>query len=333
MTSYQFLNPEFFWLLLVLPLLALWYWKKFKHSQPHLRYPGAGQLARAKGNGLAKLRYLPPILRLAAIALVIVALARPRTSEERSKSRSTEGIDIVMAVDVSASMLAQDLKPNRMEALKKVAVNFIEKRPNDRIGLVVYAGESFTQTPLTTDHSVLKNSIGELRHGLIEDGTAIGSGLATTVNRLKDSKAKSKVAILLTDGENNRGEIEPRTAAELAQEYGIRVYTIGLGTKGTARSPVAYDGRGGFRFSDVEVNIDEELLREIARLTEGKYFRATDNEKLQAIYQEIDSLERTKLQDQKFYAHHEKFHWFVLLALGLFSLEVLLRYTLLKSFV
>lgn len=333
MSNYQFLNPEYFWLLLVLPALAWWYWHKRRQSQPQLRFPDAEWLSRAAGNGLARLWFLLPLLRLGAVALLIVAMARPRTSEQKSQSRDTEGIDIVMAVDVSASMLAQDLKPNRLEALKEVANDFIDRRPTDRIGLVVYAGESFTQTPLTSDHRVLKNSIKELKHGLIEDGTAIGMGLATTVNRLKDSKAKSKVAILLTDGENNRGSIEPRTAAQMAEEYNIRVYTIGVGTKGRARSPVAYDGRGGFRYDMVEVSIDEALLEEIAANTGGQYFRATDNKKLEAIYEEIDSLEKTKLQEEKYYTHHEKFFWFVLIGGGLFLIEVILRYTLFKSFV
>jgi Ca-activated chloride channel family protein len=333
MSKYEFQNPEFLWLLLVLIPILIWYYLKERKSHPELLFPETEFLAHQKNNRWAWLRLISPFLRVAIISFVIIGLARPRSSQEKSRSRDTEGIDIVMAVDVSASMLAQDLKPDRLEATKEVAANFIEGRPTDRIGLVVYAGESYTQTPLTTDHAVLRNALAGLRHGLIEDGTAIGMGLATIVNRLKDSKAKSKVAILLTDGENNRGEIDPITASQLAKEFNIRVYTIGVGTKGLARTPIAYDGRGGFQFTNMEVNIDEELLQEIADETGGKYFRATDNAKLQAIYNEIDALEKTKLEEIKFYTYDEKFDVFILWALALFSLEVILRYTFLKSFI
>ncbi len=333
MFDYEFQNPEFLWLLLVLPVVLFWYYWRRKDSHPEVRFPEASWLANSKFNRAALLYALPWVLRILSIALVIIALARPRSSEEKTRSRSSEGIDIVMAVDVSASMLAQDLRPNRLEATKEVATEFINGRPDDRIGLVVYAGESYTQTPLTSDHAILKNSLNELRHGLIEQGTAIGMGLATSVNRLKDSKAKSKVAILLTDGENNRGAIDPLTASQLAKEFNIRVYTIGVGTKGMARTPISYNGRGGFNFGRVEVNIDEDLLREIAAETGGEYFRATDNEKLAAIYQEIDKLEKTKLKELKFYTYDEEFDLFALWALALFSLEILLRFTLLKSFV
>jgi Ca-activated chloride channel family protein len=333
MSNYEFHNPAFLWLLLILIPIVMWYYLKSRKSHPELIFPETEFLAHQKSNRWAWLRFISPLLRLTVISLVIIGLARPRSAQEKSRSRSTEGIDIVMAIDVSASMLAQDLKPDRLEATKVVASDFIVGRPTDRIGLVVYAGESYTQTPLTTDHAVLINALTDLRHGLIEDGTAIGMGLATIVNRLKDSKAKSKVAILLTDGENNRGEIDPITASQLAKEFNIRVYTIGVGTKGLARTPVAYNGRGGFQFANIEVNIDEELLQQIANETGGKYFRATDNEKLRAIYQEIDALEKTKLQEIKFYTFDEKFDLFILWALALFSLEVILRYTFLKSFI
>ncbi len=332
MFDYEFQNPEFLWLLCLLPLLTLWYWWQRKKKSPEINYPEADYLAQQKSNRLALLHHLPQVLRVLSIGLLVIAIARPRSSEENTRSRSTEGIDIVMAVDVSASMLAQDLRPNRLEATKNVASEFIEGRPSDRIGLVVYAGESYTQTPLTSDHKILRNALMDLEYGLIENGTAIGMGLATSVNRLKDSKARSKVAILLTDGENNSGEIDPLTAAMLAKEFKIRVYTIGVGTKGMARTPVRYDGRGGFIFDRVPVNIDEELLQQIAEETGGQYFRATDNEKLQAIYQEIDQLEKTKLQEIKFYTYDEEFDLFALWALGLFVFEVLLRYTLLKNF-
>lgn len=333
MLDYQFQNPEFLWLLLVLPPLIFWFWFKRKQTSPELRYPEAGFLATVDGNLLAKFRFVLPLLRLLAIALVIIALARPRTSDQKSKSTKTEGIDITLAIDVSSSMLARDLKPNRLEATKEVASDFVNGRPNDRIGLVVYSGESYTQTPLTSDHKVLQNSLADLRNGLIEDGTAIGMGLATCVSRLKDSKAKSKVAILLTDGENNKGEVAPITAAQLAKEFNIRVYTIGVGSKGTAPTPVGRKMGGGYVYRNVPVNIDEELLKEIAQATGGLYFRATDNEKLQEIYGEIDKLEKTKLKELKFYTYDEKFDLFAMLALGFFMLETVLRFTLFKSFV
>lgn len=333
MFDYEFQNPEFLWLLCALPVILFWYYWRRKDSHPEMRFPEASWLAGSKFNRGAILYALPWLLRLLSIALLIVALARPRSSEESTRSRSSEGIDIVMAVDVSASMLAQDLKPNRLEATKDVAGEFIEGRPDDRIGLVVYAGESYTQTPLTSDHAILRNSLDDLRYGLIEQGTAIGMGLATSVNRLKESKAKSKVIILLTDGENNVGEIDPLTAAQWAQEFNIRVYTIGVGTKGKARTPVAYDNQGGFMYNRVPVNIDEELLKKISDLTGAQYFRATDNEKLAEIYREIDKLEKTKLKELKFYTYDEEFDLFALWALALFSLEVILRFTLLKSFV
>lgn len=332
MFDYEFQNPEFLWLLCLLPIIAFWYYWQGKRTQANLQFPESDFLAQQKSNRLALLNYLPQVLRIFSIGLVIVALARPRNSEENTRSRNTEGIDIVMAVDVSASMLAQDLRPNRLEATKMVASDFIEGRPTDRIGLVVYAGESYTQTPLTSDHKILRNALMELEHGLIKNGTAIGMGLATSVNRLKDSKAKSKVAILLTDGENNSGEVDPLTAASLAKEFNIRVYTIGVGTKGMARTPIRYDGRGGFIFDRVPVSIDEDLLKQIAQETGGQYFRATDNEKLSAIYQEIDQLEKTKLQEIKFYTYDEKFDLFALWALGLFAFEIVLRYTLLRNF-
>ncbi len=329
----QFLNPEFFWLLLLLPVLAFWMWYTQNRKKPELKFPGAVQISASSHNRLAYARYLPDLLRLAAITLVIFGLARPRSSEENSRTKSSEGIDIVMAVDVSASMLAKDLRPNRLEATKTVASEFIQDRPDDRIGVVVYAGESYTQTPLTTDHKVLLNSLQGIKYGLIQDGTAIGMGLATAVNRLKDSKAKGKVIILLTDGENNSGEIDPLTATQLAESFNIRTYTIGVGTKGTAPTPAAYDFSGNIIYRNLPVNIDEELLQEIADQTGGRYFRATNNNKLKEIYNEIDQLEKTKLEELKFYSYDEKFDHYILLAFGLFALELLLRYTLLKSFI
>lgn len=333
MLNYQFENIEFLWLLLIIPLLIVWQWFKNKQQSPELKFPGASLLAAQGANWLAKLRPLLYALRLIAIALVIVAMARPRTSEENSKTKSAEGIDIVMAIDVSTSMLSKDLRPNRLEATKKVAADFITERPNDRIGMVVYAGESYTQTPLTSDHKIILNTMQDIKNGLIQDGTAIGMGLATAVNRLKDSKAKSKVIILLTDGENNAGEIDPMTAAQLAEEFKIRAYTIGVGTKGTAPTPYAYDMRGNLVYKNLPVNIDEDLLKNIAKQTGGKYFRATDNEKLNEIYAEIDKLEKTKLQELKFYSYDEKFEKFALAAFILFGLELLLRFTVYRSFI
>lgn len=333
MFQYQFENPQFFWLLLLLPALGVWFWISRNRQAPELSYPETDFLAHVSGNWLAKLRPLLYILRLLAIALVITAMARPRTTEESSKTRAAEGIDIVMAVDVSASMLAKDLRPNRLDATKQVASVFISQRPNDRIGLVVYAGESYTQTPLTSDHKIVQNALKDLKYGLIQDGTAIGMGLATAVNRLRESKAKSKVIILLTDGENNTGEIDPLTATQLAKEFNIRVYTIGVGTKGTAPTPAAYDMRGNFVYRNLPVNIDEELLQQIADATGGNYFRATDNDKLQEIYAEIDKLEKTKLKELKFYSYDEKFEVFAIWGFICFAIELLLRFTVYRSFI
>lgn len=333
MLNYQFENPQFFWLLLVVPVLALWLWFKRKQQAAELSFPEIENIAHYKSNWMAKLRPILYVLRLVAIMFIITAMARPRSSEESTKTKSAQGIDIVMAVDVSASMLAKDLRPNRLDATKQVASNFIKARVDDRIGLVVYAGESYTQTPLTSDHKIILNSLKDLKYGLIQDGTAIGMGLATAVNRLKESKAKSKVIILLTDGENNSGEIDPLTAAMLASEFRIRVYTIGVGTKGTAPTPASYDIRGNFIYRNMPVNIDEELLQEIANQTGGSYFRATDNEKLQEIYEEIDKLEKTKLKELKFYSYDEKFEGFALIAFILLGIEAILRISIYRSFI
>ena len=333
MFSYNFESPQFLWLLCILPLMAFWYWYKRKQRQAEIRFTDAGRVAEQSVDLMGKVYFLPLVLRLLAVAFIIVALARPRTSEESTKTKNSEGIDIVMAVDVSTSMMSRDLRPNRLEATKDVAATFIKERPSDRIGLVVYSGESFTQTPLTTDHKILLNALKDVKFGMIEDGTAIGMGLATAVNRLKESTAKSKVIILLTDGENNAGQIDPLTAAQLAEEFNIRVYTIGVGTKGTAPSPHHYDFSGNIVFQNMPVSIDEDLLKDIASQTGGQYFRATDNNKLESIYEEIDQLEKTKLEELKFYTYDEKFDEFALIALILFAAEILLRYTVFKSFV
>ncbi|MGY8915966.1 MAG: vWA domain-containing protein [Flavobacteriales bacterium] len=327
----QFANPNFFWLLLLLPVAALWYFFKRKEETASLK------ISSIKGfstdSMLAKLKPALFILRLLALAAIITALARPQTEDISSRTKTTKGIDIVMAIDVSSSMLARDLKPNRLSALKDVAADFIRKRPNDRIGLVVYAGESFTQTPITSDKNIVLNALRDITYGQLNDGTAIGMGLATSVNRLKESKAKSKIIILLTDGVNNSGFIEPQTAAELAVEFGIKTYTIGLGTNGNALSPIAYNPDGTFRYGMRQVEIDEKLLEEIADATGGQYFRATNNSKLEAIYDEINKLEKTEVEEFKYYKYEEKFRSFVLLAGVLLLLEWLFRNTLFRSFI
>lgn len=274
------------------------------------------------------LRHVPFVLRLLTVTCVIIVLARPQSTNSWNTS-TTEGIDIMMTVDISSSMLAEDLKPNRLEAAKDVASTFISGRQTDNIGLVVFSGESFTQCPLTTDHAQLLNLLKEIRCGMIDDGTAIGHGLATAVSRLKDSNAKSKTIILLTDGTNNRGEIAPTTAAELAQAYNIRVYTIGVGTKGTAPYPFKTAG-GGVRYQNVPVEIDENVLTKIAQMTGGQYFRATNNVALKDIYKEIDQLEKTKMSVQEYSKKQEEYGIFALAGLILLLLELLLRYAVLR---
>jgi Ca-activated chloride channel family protein len=329
----EFLNKELFWLLLLLPLALLWY--IFKYKKQTAEFKISSTKGFKVGNSiLPKLKQVLFLLRLVALALIITALARPRTVDVSTKTKTTRGIDIVIAIDVSASMLAKDLLPNRLEALKKVAAEFIKGRPNDRIGLVEYAGESYTKTPITSDKNIVLRSLRTIKYNtIIEGGTAIGMGLATAVNRIKDSKAKSKIIILLTDGVNNSGFIDPKIASELAVEYGIKVYTIGLGTNGTALSPVAILPNGNFQYGRVQVTIDEELLKEIADVTGGEYFRATNNKKLVEIYDEINKLEKTEIEEFKFYNYEEKYRPLVLLAGLLLLIEVLLRFTIFRSFV
>lgn len=330
----EFVNKEFFWLLLALPAAVLWYVLKNKKQTAELKISSLKGF-KVTNSWLPKAKHSLFILRLLALALLITAIARPQTVDVSTKTKTTRGIDIVMAIDVSASMLAKDLSPNRLEALKNVAAEFIKGRPNDRIGLVEYAGESYTKTPITSDKGIVLTSLNSIRYNtIIEGGTAIGMGLATAVNRLKDSKAISKVIILLTDGVNNSGFIDPRIASELAVEYAIKVYTIGLGTNGMALSPVAIDSRtGDFQYARTQVEIDEELLKEIADVTGGEYFRATNNQKLEEIYNEINKLEKTDIEEFKFYNYEEKYRPLVLLA-GMFLLiELILRFTLFRSFV
>lgn len=325
-----FANPEFFWLLLLLPLMLLWYWYWNKKSQANVTFSTTIAFKKTK-NWSDALYHLLFVLRMITIALIVVALARPQTHSENAKTKITDGIDIVMAIDVSASMLSQDLKPNRFEALKKVASQFVKDRPNDRIGLVIYAGESYTKTPVTTDKSIILNALSEITYGQIEDGTAIGMGLATAVNRLKESKAKSRVIILLTDGVNNTGFIDPQTAAELAAEYGIKVYTVGIGTNGMALSPYALNADGSIIYRMQQVDIDEPLMKKIAQVTKGRYFRATNNQKLQQIYDEINQMETTKIEEFKYTEVDEKFRWWVLVAGVLLLLEFVLKHTLLRN--
>ena len=329
----EFLNKPFFWLLALLPLAIVWYIVKHNKQTAELKISSLKGF-KITNSWLPKLKHLLFALRLIALAFLITALARPRTVDVSTKTKTTRGIDIVMAIDVSASMLTKDLKPNRLQALKKVAANFIKGRPNDRIGLVEYAGESYTKTPITSDKSIVLRSLDDIRYNsIIEGGTAIGMGLATSVNRLKDSKAKSKVIILLTDGVNNSGAINPKIASELAVEFGIKVYTIGLGTNGMALSPIGIKGNGQFRYGRVPVEIDEALLKEIAQVTGGKYFRATNNSKLVSVYDEINKLEKTEIEEFKFYNYEEKYRFFVWIAGILLLLELLLRYTIFRSFV
>jgi Ca-activated chloride channel family protein len=332
-TNFEFLNPDFLWLLVGVPLLAIWHFFTRKKDMAILTMPSVKGF-KAKASFVAKLKPFLYVLRLMAISFLLVALARPRNVSVSKKTKTNRGIDIVMAIDVSASMLAKDLKPNRLEALKKVAVEFIDRRPNDRIGIVVYAGESFTQTPITSDKGIVKRTISELKWGQLEGGTAIGMGLGSAVNRLKESTAKSKVIILLTDGVNNSGNIDPRTATELAKELGIKTYTIGIGTNGMADFPWSKDPRTGkLQYRKQQVEIDEDLLKEIASETEGKYFRATNNASLKEIYAEIDTLEKTKIEEFKYYNYQEKYRFFVFLGIGFLLLEFILKNTLFKSFI
>lgn len=328
--KFEFANPEFLWLFVLIPLLGIWYYFGRKKENAKILFSTANAL---KKDTVSKMKPILYLLRLLAFAALIIAIARPRNKNISTKTKTNKGIDIVMAIDVSASMLAKDLKPNRLEALKKVATKFVNERPNDRIGIVVYAGESFTQTPITSDKRIVKSTINRLKWGLLDGGTAIGMGLGSAVNRLKDSKAKSKVIILLTDGVNNTGSIDPKTATELAKSLGIKVYTIGLGTNGNAPMPVAKDLRGNLIYRNVPVEIDENLLKFIAKETGGKYFRATNNRSLNAIYDEINKLEKTKIEEFKYTNYEEKFRYFVLLAGILILFEMLLRFTIYKSFI
>ena len=322
-----FNNPEYLFFLLVLIPVVFWYIKEMHHSDASLQISSHRNLQMKQKTLKIKLLHVPFVLRCLAITMVVIALARPQASNSW-RTESTEGIDIMLTLDISGTMMAEDLKPNRLEASKVVASEFILSRPNDNIGLVVFAGESFTQCPLTTDHAVLINLFKGVNYGLIEDGTAIGLGLANAVNRIKHSKARSKVIILLTDGSNNRGDIAPITAAEIAQSFGIRVYAIGVGSYGKVNIPVQTPM--GLQYQLMDSEFDEKSLQNIATMTGGQYFRATNNNKLRSIYQEIDQMEKTKIDVREYNKKNEEFYIFAIVALLLLVAEVLLRNTVLK---
>lgn len=326
--SISFAQPYFLYLLGILPLLGFWYWWRYHKSHPDLQVADSEAFITAPKSWRQRFYPLLYVIRILVIGLLILVMARPQSSMSR-KNVSIEGIDIVMAFDISGSMLAEDLRPNRLEAAKEVASDFISDRPNDRVGLVIFSGESFTQCPLTTDHAIIASLFKDVQSGMIEDGTAIGDGLATAINRLKDSEAKSKVIILLTDGENNQGSLDPMSAAEIAKLFNIRVYTIGVGTNGMAPYPIQTPFGRSTR--QVEVKIDESTLKSIAGHTGGKYFRATDNRSLQDIYQAIDQLEKSRIDVTEYEKKSEEFFLLALAAMLLFGLELILRTTLFRS--
>lgn len=324
----SFANPGYLFLLLLLIPVVGWFVWKLRNPKASVQLSSTSTLQQQPKCARAYLIYVPFALRVATIVLLSIALARPQLSN-RWQSESTEGIDIMMALDVSGTMLGEDFKPNRLEAAKAVATDFVIARPNDQIGLVVFAGESFTQCPLTTDHAVLVNLFQAVKFGMIEDGTAIGLGLANAVNRMKDSHTKSKVIILLTDGSNNRGEIDPQTAAEIAKTYGIRVYAIGVGSYGKVRVPIQTPY--GTQYGTMDSEFDEQTLRNIAQTTGGEYFRATDNSSLKAIYNQIDQLEKTKIRVREYSKRTENFAPFLWAALACLLLEIILRCFVLRT--
>ncbi|HSR50468.1 MAG TPA: VWA domain-containing protein [Acidobacteriota bacterium] len=325
MTFYRFADPYLLLLLAILPLMGLWYWRRIRRKGATLLYSSVGKLKEAARASSPGRRHFLFAFRMLAMALLIVAVARPQTGVS-GEDILTEGIDIMLVLDFSSSMLAEDLTPNRVEAAKQVAANFVEGRRNDRVGLVVFAGVAYTQCPLTLDYAVLKKLLEEMEVGIIEDGTAIGMGLATAVKRLRNSEAESKVAILLTDGRNNRGEIDPLTAAQMAKAFGVKVYTVGAGTRGDAPYPVNHPILGR-QIRRIRVDIDEDTLREVADLTGGRYFRATDRQSLGEIYQEIDQLERTEIKVEQFTRYGELFHYPLAAGLLLLLLELALAQT------
>jgi Ca-activated chloride channel family protein len=328
MFDVTFANKGFLFLLLLIPALSAWYYFRQKYRESDVRFSSLTPFSEVSSTRKERARHLPFILRMSALTLLIFALARPQ-STSHGENVYSEGIDIVLALDISGSMLAEDFHPNRIEAAKAVAQEFINGRTNDRIGLVIFSSESFTQCPLTVDYAVLKNLLKPVKPGMIEDGTAIGLGIANAVNRLKDSKSKSKVIILLTDGVNNRGEIDPTTAAQIAASYGIRVYTVGMGTIGEAPYPAQTPF--GIRYQMMPVDLDENALTKIAEITDGKYFRATDNATLEKIYKEIDRLEKTRIEVRSYRRFTELFYSYVGLALFLLMVDVGISKTWLRK--
>lgn len=324
----QFNNPEYLYFLLFLIPITFWYIFKQFQADASLQISSISSLKLPQRKSFIILRHLPFVFRIITLTCLIIVVSRPQLSNS-FRSENTEGIDIMMALDISGTMLAEDLRPNRLEAAKNVATEFIAGRPNDNIGLVVFAGESFTQCPLTTDHAVLINLFNNIKYGMIEDGTAIGLGLANSVGRIKDSMAKSKVVILLTDGSNNAGDIAPLTAAEIAKTFGIRVYTIGVGTRGIAKFP--YQTPMGIRYQDMQVDIDEDMLRQVAAMTGGSYFRATDNNKLKEIYTEIDKMEKTKIRVQEYSKKKDIYLPFAFIAFLCLLGEIILKNTILRK--
>jgi Ca-activated chloride channel family protein len=327
-SNIEFANPGFLYLLALVPLLVAWYWFRQGRSIPTLQFSGTEVFENTPKSIRHYLYHGMFVLRMIAVSLLILAFARPQSTLKR-QNVSIEGIDIVLGLDISGSMLAQDLKPDRLEAAKSVSLNFFNGRPNDRIGLVVFSGEAFTQCPLTTDHAIMEDMLDQIKSGMIQDGTAIGDGLATSINRLKESQALSKVIILLTDGQNNAGSIAPLSAAEIAKIYGIRIYAIGVGTIGFAPYPVQTPF--GIQYQNMEVNIDEDLLKKVADMTDGKYFRATDNSSLKEVYNEIDDLEKSKIDVTEFRKKKEEYFSLALLAFVLLAVETFSRLTLFRS--
>lgn len=326
----QFAEKHWFWLFLIIPVMIAWYLIKVRRYEAEFNYSSFDNFKNIKSSLKAKFRHSTFVLRLLAVSFIILALARPQ-SRSSWKDVKTEGIDIVISMDVSLSMLAKDFKPNRLEVAKEVIGDFIDARPNDKIGLVVFGGEAFTQCPLTVDHKVIKNMMPEIKAGMLDQGTAIGLGLADAVARIKDSKAKSKVIILISDGVNNVGEIAPLTAGEIAKTFGIRVYTIGVGSKGKALQPVAMYPNGQMEYDYVDVEIDEATMSQISESTGGKYFRATDKQSLSNIYKEIDKMEKTIISEKSFTNKAEHFLPFVLVAFAALLLEFLLRRIVFRS--
>lgn len=327
----QFADPHWFWLYAIIPVLLLFFLWRARKRNISLELSNVGRTTN-RGSWITRFKPLSFILRILALSLFILGMARPQTTDVNTRKKGMDGIDIILALDISGSMRAADLKPNRLEALKKVAQDFVTGRPTDRIGVVIYAGESFSQTPLTSDHKIVNSGLSQLKFDMVEDGTAIGMGLATSINRLKDSKAKSKVIILISDGVNNAGFINPADAADLAKKFNIKVYTIAVGTKGMAPYPVQNPFTGRTQYQNVQMEVDEALLKSIAEKTNGKYFQANNNEALSEIYEEINQMETTEIEEIKYYHYDEWFYYPVFLGCLLLLIEFILKHTLFKSF-